>query len=587
MEKKSNTRGSIRRQNIVQTLVFILIIVLLNVISARFFFRADLTAEKRHSITNSTKKTLKEIDDVILFKVYLEGDLPAELKKLRNATREMLDGFRAHNRDIEYEFINPYKSENQQEREALFMELMEKGVEPTNVQMRNEEGTSTKLIFPAAIVVYKDREMPVQLLMTQSNLRVSHLEQINNSIEGLEYNLLNTIRKLTVREKPKVAFLQGHGELNELQTADLRDALSEYYEVSAVELNEKLNSLSSRQILDSTDKGFVNRFDALIVAKPQTAFSHKDQFILDQFIMRGGKVLWLLDPVVASLDSLQYQPFATAFGIDLGLQPMLANYGARINYDLIQDINALPIPVNVQPYSSEPRFEFFPWFYHPIIVPERQHPIVRNLDAIKGEFMSSIDTISSAPAAKTILLTSSTYSRSLSAPLQYDLEILGKTPDERDFNRSHIPVAVLLEGEFNSLFRFRSIPGITDNPELHFLESGRSKMIVISDGDMARNQITFNQSAGKPVPQKLGYDKWTDRIYANKPFLLNAMNYLCDDEGVLELRSRELKMRLLDQTKFKDSKRTFWQLLNVGAPLLALGIMGLVLIFIRRRRFAR
>ncbi len=316
-----------------------MIIVLVNVIGYYVFTRFDLTSEKRYTLSDQTKKLLVDLDDIIFFEVYLEGDFPAGFKRLRKETKEMLDQFRAYSDYIQYEFINPSSSTDERERNDVYQRLMERGLSPTDLQVKTSDGSSQQIIFPGAVVSYKNNELPMELLLTQMGIPPE--EVLNNSIQNLEFNLANTIRKLSTASRPKVAFIEGHGELSILETTDIAYALSEYYGIERVEIGGQLNSLTERVSVDSVTTKVRNKFDAIIIAKPDTIFNEKDKFILDQFIMRGGKVMWLIDPVFASMDSIQFSDATVGIINELNLEDQLFNYGIRLNTNLVMDINAL------------------------------------------------------------------------------------------------------------------------------------------------------------------------------------------------------------------------------------------------------
>jgi ABC-2 type transport system permease protein len=580
VKKKRN----VRLTNITQLLLGLTVIILANLISANVFTRFDLTAEKRYSLSEATREMLSEIDDIVYFRVYLEGEFPAGFKRLSRETRDMLNELRAYNKNIEFEFINPSASSDNSERQGVYSMLAEKGLEPTELNVKTKEGTSQKIIFPGAIATYRGKEMPVNLLASRRGAAPE--EVLNSSVQNLEFALADAIRKLADDYRPKIAFLEGHGELSKHETADAYLGLSEYYSIERIRLDEKLNSLSERLQIDSLTTSIVNKYEAIIVAKPDSAFGEKDKFIIDQFIMRGGKVLWLIDPVYASMDSLQKNTEAIGLNRDLGLTDMFFKYGFRVNSNLVMDLNALPIPVKVGDVGGQPKFEFFPWYYFPILTPLSDDPIVKNLNAIKTEFISSIDFVESSPEiTKEVLLTTSRYSRTVNAPVYITLEFIGQKPDERLYRKEFVPVAAKIEGAFESLFNNRIPPEIANSSEIDFQPvSKETKMIVIADGDIIRNQMQL--SGGNYLPLPLGYDRYTGQQFGNKELILNAMNYLTDDSGLISIRSRELKLRLLDRTKIEES-RTFWQILNTVMPVLLVIAFGMIMGMVRKRKYAR
>ena len=569
-----------RRSDLVQLITGLLIIVLVNIIASFLFTRFDLTAEKRYTIAPATKKILQSLDDVVFFRVFLNGDLPPGFQRLSNETKEMLDEFRAYSDNIQYEFVNPSDNPNAKDRNDAYRLLVEKGLQPTDLRVNKKGESSQMIIFPGAIVSYKGKEIPVQLLMAQ--LQEDPDQVLNTSVQSLEYNLASAIKSLKTAIKPRIAFIEGHGELNQLETIDLQNALSAFYSVDRIALNHKINSLAVRIKSDSTHEVLLNKYRAVIIAKPVRPFDEKDKFLLDQFIMRGGKVLWLIDPVFASMDSLQKYNSTIGIPNDINLEDMLFNYGVRLNLNLVQDMNALQIPVKTGQIGNQPQFDFFKWYFFPVLIPTMNHPIVNGLNAVKTEFISSLDTVAAPGIRKTWLLNTSPYSRTVNAPALIDLEILRERPDERMFRQGPQPVAVLLEGVFTSAFLYRIPPELSVNPVLDFRAKSReTKMIVMADGDLAKN--SFSQKEGYPLP--LGYDQYSRQTFGNRDLILNAVNYLCDDSGLISVRSRELKLRTLDANKVM-SQRLFWQLLNVLLPVILIAGLGIIRLQVRRAVYA-
>jgi len=575
---------NIRIQNLLQFFFGLLVVVLANIIGSYVYTRFDLTSEKRYTLSEATQQMLSEIDDMVFFRVYLHGDFPAGFKRLERETRDMINEFRAYNKNIEYRFINPAETKDVDERNKIYRQLMEKGLEPTDLQVRTADGTSQKIIFPGALVTYKGKEIALSLLTSRRGTPPDEI--LNSSVENLEFAIADAIRKLVTQRRPKIAFIEGHGEFDRNQTADARAALNDYYVVERIRIDGKLNSLSERKMIDSLNTGIINKYEVIIIAGPDSAFSEKDKFIIDQFVMRGGKVLWLVDPVFASMDSLQLNSETMGIAKDLNLTDMFFKYGFRLNNELVMDLKALEIPIKTGQIGDQPKFDFFPWYYFPIITPQSTtDPIVRNLNAIKTEFVSSVDFVQSpAEVEKSVLLTSSEYSRTVRAPVLITLDMLGQPVDERLYNRQYIPVAARVEGKFESLYKNRIPSEVARNEDIDFREvSLPTRMIVFADGDVIRNQMQLSQGNYLPLP--LGYDKYTGQQFGNKDFILNAMNYLTDDSGLISIRSRELKLRLLNKTKI-DSERIRWQVLNVLAPVVLIILFGLVQAAIRRKRYA-
>lgn len=580
----TETRKNIRRNSFIQLFTGIGIIVLLNIIGSFAFYRLDLTAEKRYTLSPSTRKMLKELDDIVYFKVYLDGEFPAGFKRLQNETREMLNQFRAYSDNIQFEFIDPTTGKSKKELEAIYTQLAQIGLNATDLQVKEKDGMTRKIIFPGAVVSYREKELPLDLLLTQVGTPPE--EVLNNSVQALEFGLSNIIRKLTIDQKPKIAFIDGHGELKPEFTASIEAALSEYYQVEHVRIDGKLSALTQRmpQAKDSTKYVIKNKYKAIIIAKPDSAFSknERDKFIIDQFIMRGGKVLWMIDPVKASMDSLVSKPESVVLTNELNIDDMLFNYGARINSNLIVDMNALPIPVVIDNKGNQ---KMIPWIFFPVLIPTSNHPIVRNLNAIKTEFVSSIDTLDTPGIKKNILLSTSRYSRVLNTPVIVSLSFLYQQPDITQFNQPYQPTAVLLEGEFTSLFYGRVPIEISESPEVGFIEKSEpTAMIVVADGDVIKNQL--QPGTVSPAPLPLGYDKYTGQQFGNKDFVLNAMNYLCDDSGLLSVRSREVKLRSLDKAKV-EKDRTMWQIINTVIPVLLVILFAVGQTYYRKRKYTK
>ena len=576
-------KHTIRNQSILQLIIIVVLIIAVNIISSYVFTRMDLTNEKRYTLSESTRQLLKKVDDIVYFRVFLDGEFPAGFKRLKRETKELLDEFRAYNKNIEYEFINPSASDDPKERNDTYQLLVEQGLHPTDLQVKTKSGMKQQVIFPGALVSYRNNESAVELLDNQMNTPPE--AALNNSIENLEFKFATVINRLIKNKKPKIAFIEGHGELNDQETYDITLALKEDYIVDRVRIEGQINSLVNRVLMDSVNDTYKISpvYEAIIIASPDSLFSDKDKFIIDQYIMYGGKILWLIDPVFASMDSIQQQESTVAIAKNLGIQEQLFHYGARINNDLIMDLNALRIPIKTGMVGGKPKIDFFPWYYFPIISVTSKHPIVKNLNAIKTQFVSSISPTKSKKIKKTILLSSSDYSKIESMPAMISLRILGKEPNQMQYPGPPMPIAVLLEGRFTSDFRNRLPQAILNSKEIGFKEkSVPTSMIVVSDGDIIKNQ--FHIPKGYPLP--LGYDQFTGETFGNKEFILNAINYLTDGSSLISLRSRETKLRMLDRTKINDG-RLKWQLINLFAPVLLVILLGILLIWIRKKKYTK
>ncbi len=586
VKEKTVNRKSVKRRTFIE-LVFVLgIILLLNYISHFYFKRFDLTVEKRYTLAPSTVKMLEELKDVVYVKVYLTGDLPVGFKRLESGIKEMLDEFRVYgNENIQYEFINPSENSDKKQRDEVYKQLYKSGLMPTNLNEKDDEGrTSQKVIFPGALITYGGSEVPVDFL--QSNMNKNPEDNLNGSVEEVEFNLVSAIRKLKKEFGQSIAFIEGHGELPEENVADITSSLKEYYTVDRVALNGKLNSLSER-MEDSLGFHTRNKYDLIIIAKPDSAFKEQDKYIIDQFLMYGGKILWLIDPVNASIDSLAYQSSILALVNDLNIEnDQLFKYGVRVNPTLLQDIQCAFIPVNTAAPGAQPQFSPAPWIYFPLLQPSTNHPIGRNVNLVRGEFVSTLDMVGDdADITKTVLMSSSQYSRVMNAPVRIGLELIREKLEPRLFEKSFVPVAIMLEGKFKSIYANRLAPEMYEHAEIAYKkESFPTKMIIIADGDMIRNNVQRLGFNKKPIP--LGYDRYTGETYGNKEFLLNAINYMLDDSGFMNLRTREVKLRLLDRAALENS-RTYWQIVNTLFPVILIILCGLFISFLRKRKYTK
>lgn len=558
-----------KRKDIIMLVVVIAILVLLNFVCSFLFKRFDLTSEKRYTLSESTKKLLKDLDDVVFIKVYLQGDFNPSFTRLKNETKELLDEFRAYSdNNVEYEFINPLENPDKTEVDKIQKQLYDKGIVPEQIVDRGEQKTSETLIWPGAVISYKGKESVWQIFKRQVGFAPE--QSINNSVQELEYGLANGIRKNTLVKKPEVLFLEGHSELDTIRGADFMRSLMEYYNVARVKINNKLYALKDA--------------DAIVIAQPDSAFDEKDKFIIDQFIMHGGKALWLIDPVNANRDTLNQKAYTLGFKNELNLDDILFKYGVRLNPVLVQDLQCSSVPINVGFKQGQPDFQLFPWQYFPLLLPSSTHPIVKNLDLIKTEFLSTLDTVNSSNGVKkTILLQTSKYTKTQPTPTRIALGTIKFKPKEEQYKNSFQNVACLLEGTFTSLYSNRIPIRFQTDSTFDFKDHSKpTKMIIVADGDIAKNEYQATTKMVYPV----GYDIFMRQQFANKTFLLNCMNYLLDDEGLLNLRSREVKLRLLDKKKISTQK-TKWKFINVGIPLISIIILGLVQFYFRRKKYAK
>ena len=558
------------RRSIIEFTMGVIAIVLIVYISSFAHFRIDLTAEKRYTLDKPTKEVLADLDDIVSVRVYLDGDLPMGFRRMRRELKELLDEFEVYgNRMFQYEFINPLQSVDKSERDAFVRDLFDKGLQPTNIQERDPRGGSTqKTIFPGAIVSHKGKERVVNLL--KNNPALSGDENINISVQGFEYTLVSTIMALKPEFLPKLAFVHGYGELDELETGDIAQELVKQFEVHRVVLGGEVGGL--------------NPYSVVVMAGPTERVPEADKLVLDQYIMGGGKVLWILDGVEVSIDSLSQGSTTLAFPNDHNLEDILFKYGARVNPMLIQDMQCAVIPVNMALANQNSKFVPAPWVYYPLLNAPSSHPITRNLNLISSRFISPIDTVGMDPQiSKQILLRTSPYSRTLTVPLFVNLRQVERSPLETEFNQQNLPVAVLLEGVFPSAFNNRPLSSLNNgNPFRFHQQSVPTRMVVISDADIIRNEVSQRADGAYVTP--LGYDRYSRQTYGNKEFLVNVINYLNDDKGLINLRTREFKLRLLDKNKVLEQRVT-WQVINLVVPSLVLLILVGIWMFIRRKRY--
>ena len=556
-----------KKRDLISLAATFFVILLINFAGSLVFTRIDFTSEKRYTLSSVTKEILGSLDDEVQVTVYLEGEFPAGFKRLQTSARDMLLDFEAYSDDkLQFNFVNPL-SGDQQAQELAYQQLIEKGLEPTNLSVKTEDGMSQKIIFPAALITYKGAQIPVKLL--QSRAGASPEEVLNNSIQNLEYAFASAVKRLLTGGSVRVGFTEGHGELTDLQLNDAIKSLGDSYEIGRVNLQ-------------TIPFSGLDRLKLMVIAKPEQAFSEAEKYKIDYFLMKGGRIIWAIDQVNADLDSLRGASEQLSFPKKLNIDDMLFKYGLRLNYDLIADMNCARIPLNVGDVAGQSQIQLLPWLFYPVFVPMSVHPLVKNLDGIRSEFPGTIDLIDVANVRSEVLLASSPFSRKLETPALLSLNMVEQEPDPKQFKSAPKPVAVLLEGEFPSNFKNRPVPeGIVEQVTIP-QKSQNGKMIVIADGDVFKNQI--NSQDRSPYP--LGFDRYTQEQYANKTFLLNAADYLTDDSGIISLRNKEVQLRLLDRAKIR-SEKTFWQLINIALPLLMLIVCGIFQHYYRIRKYTR
>lgn len=560
-----------RNKSLLNLALIIGIAVFVNILGGIFNTYIDMTEEGRFTLTAPVVNMVENLDDVVYFQVLLDGDFPAGFKRLQRSTREMIEDFRSHSGYIEYAFEDPNVG-SVEEVNANRKTLSDRGIQPVNLRVQSTEGMEQKVIYPYVIITYQGRSRTVNLLEPETNANPEIT--INNSISLLEYKFANALQQLTQGGKPIIAYLKGHGELSELQTADLTNGLRENFEVGYFSLDSTMN--------------IPTQIELLMIAKPTKPFSEKDKFKLDQYLMNGGKMLWMIDRMAVNLDSLRGVPFYVPQDYPLGIEDLLYKYGFRVEPNLLADRQSTKIPLVVGQQGGKPQFDLFDWYYHPVVTPPERdpHPIVKSLGGVNLLFPSTIDTIrTKTQTDKTVLLTSSRFSKTQYSPVRISYDILRYEPEAGWFNKQHLPVAVLAEGIFPSAYENRVAASMTATLEEigkpYKAQSDPTKMVVISDGDIGKNLLTADGSY-KP----LGLNQYTERTYANKEFLLNTIEYMFDQGGVIAARGKDVKLRLLDTAKIEET-RGFWQFLNIAVPLFFLALFAFVYNLIRKSRYAR
>lgn len=547
--------------------------VLILVLSQSLRFRFDLTEEGRYSLSQGTESLLEQVEEPLLIKVYLEGDFPAGFERLRQETQYMLEEWGARNSNIFFEFINP----NQAEKPLEFKnQLGTKGIDAVQLQINTKDGQSVLNIFPAAILSYQEKEETVVLL--EDVMVFDPAEQVNISIQQLEFNLARSLSKLLTKDREKIAMITGHGELSASKTAGIGLVLSEHYAVERFSMETyKANENGTADIEDMVRR--LNSFDLAIIAKPTASFSEIDKYLLDQFLMGGGHLMWFIDGVQAEMDSLSFGPEFLAYPtyFDLNITDLLFKYGIRVNTNLVQDIRCAGI---------NDRRSINPWVYFPLLG-STEHPAVANINAVKGEFVSTLDTLEAEGIVKTPLLLSSTNAKNVPTPHTVSLESLYNRPDPRTFTADNLLAGVLLEGTFQSAYANRIAPRNAGSTLPQIKESTPTSMAVFSDGDLIRNQVNLiNPELPRGQPLPLGFDQYTNIQYGNDDLILNLVDYMLDDQGLMETRTRDLKLRLLNADKLV-AERTKWKFTNVAAPELLLLFVALSLTWFRKRKYAR
>lgn len=554
------------------------ILILINLIASYIYHRFDMTTEKRYSLSSSTKKLLSKLKSGAFIKVYLEGELPSGFLRLRNSTEDLLKEMESQSGGrIKYEFINPVKhATTEEEKYKIYQELTAKGLQGTNLKVQSDESYKEQVIFPSLLVTIDGKSFPVNILEHQ--LGYSAEEKLNHSIISLEYKIANGFKKLTETREYTIAIMQGHDEYIPSQLFDVARTLEESkYNIIAVDVSSKVKSKAG----DSLGTWIPPKTDLLIIARPMKAFSEVEKYRIDQFVMNGGRILWAIDGVDARTEYLKNENnMFTGQGIELNLEDLLFTYGVRINKNLVQDAQqSAPIPL-IDNSSKEPML--FPWIFTPLLTPSNDNAIGKNLDPILSQYASSIDTIQNN-IRKSVILSTSQYGRALPDPVRVHLSAIKEKIDFKYFKQPYLPVGVLLEGKFNSLFKNRlNNEFVKQASELGIAPkeiSTENRMIVLSDADIIRNEVS---PKGETFP--MGYEVYSEQTFANKDFILNCIEYLLDENNLLAARNKEIKVRLLDVKKIKQES-TKWQLINLVIPFILISLFAILYRYVRKRKW--
>jgi len=540
-------------------------LVLINFLASQYHQRFDLTEDSRYTLSPAAKEIIADVKSPVIIDVFLKGNFPSEFRRLQNETRQMLEEFSAYNSNIRFNFIDPL--EEGEDANAIAEEFYKLGMSPARVNVQENGKASETLIFPWATANFNDRTVKISLL--KNTLGATNEDRVNNSVQQLEYNFADALSRLVHNKEKKIAVMRGNGELGDAYIADFIKTVRQYYYVAPFTL-DSVSQHPQRTLQE------LNEFDLVLEAKPTIAYTEEEKLVLDQYLMQGGKALWLTENVAIETDSLFNELGATlAFPRALNLGDLFFSYGVRINPVLINDLYSAPI-ILAQGNGSETQFTPYPWFYSPLTSSLNTHPIINNIEAVKFDWANNIDTLKNG-IKKTILLTSSPRSKIEGVPREINLNIIRTKPDISTYNAGEQPLAVLLEGEFKSVYKNRVKPFDLKNG---LDKSVNTSMIVISDGDVIKNQLQKGQ------PLELGFDRYTGNSYGNKEFLLNAVNYLLDDSGLIDIRSKEVSIAFLNVERIAE-ERSLWQLLNVVLPILLLSIGAFLFGYYRKKKYKK
>ncbi len=551
------------RSNLIKIALLLLALIVLNWLGTKVYKRFDLTQDQRYTLSQSALNIVEDIKSPLFVDVFLEGEFPSEFRRLRNETQQLLEEFALDNNHITFNFINPL--EDEKSRDHNIEQLIERGLTPLQLSVNNSGKTSQELIFPWALASYN--EQTVKISLVKNKIGATQQELVTNSVQHLEYAFSEGFQKLVIPKSKKIAILKGNGQLEDKYLADFLKTIKELYFIAPF----TLDSVAANAEGTLTK---LNDFDLIISAKATQAFSEEEKLVLDQFTMNGGKSLWLTESVLMDKDSL-YNDEGRGIALmnDLNLNDFFFKYGVRINPVLVNDLYSAPITIAIGE-GSNAQFQPLRWPYSPLAAGNPDHPITNNLNLVKFDFANPLDTLKSS-TQKTILLQSSKLTKLEGVPKEIRLEVVTEEPDPSTYTHGPQNLAVLIEGQFTSVYKDRIKPfELSFNTDF----SPMTKMIVVADGDIIKNEVLKNQ------PQELGFDRWTGQSFGNKEFLLNAVNYLLSDDGLLDVRTKDIQIAFLDAQKTEDNKIQ-WQLITIALPLLILMIFGLTFNYFRRRKY--
>jgi len=544
------------KKSIINIVLILFGLLLLNFIAEKLNIRFDLTKDKRFTLSKITKSTVSDLQEPLQIKVYLEGDFPSEFKRIQIETKNHLQQLHSINPRLQFRFVNP---------EGLERNLIKKGMQPSRLSIQEGAKTSEIIIFPYAEIIYKGKTEIVPLLI---NKRFNNQEeQLQASIENLEYTFTDAIYKLSKQNRKNIAIVTGNNELDFIYLDGLLKNIAKYHHLEPFPLD-------SANVVPNKTLKLLKKFDLAIIAKPTKEFSENEKLVMDQYLINGGKTLWTIDKVVAEQDSLMRTGTMLATNRELNLTDLFFQYGVRTKYNLVKDLYSATIKLADGNVAGQTQYKDYLWYYYPLVVSKNNHPINKNIPDVILKYTSTIDLLKN-DIKKTVLLQSSPLSKALGTPRLISLSEVAEKPKPTDFNQGNLPLGVLLEGSFQSAYAGRTLPF---NPTSFKDKGVLSKMILIADGDVIKNDV----AQGEPLD--LGVDKWTGQKYGNKQFLTNAIDYLLDDTGLMNLRNKKVKIAFLDKEKVFQN-RLFWQILNIVLPLLLLAVFGISFSFYRKKRY--